>query len=140
VSTFLKKSVPLGPVKKAAGKLPNEAATETVGKEQAEWEPPAEGNREYFRRLIEETNKRASSSGKASRGRKLYALIRVSSGRMAFYNVVEEWRTLDAFYLSVTTLNTVGLGDLPSPNVHGGKVLTVVYIFVGPTCRRRLTT
>ena len=40
-------------------------------------------------------------------------------GRTLFYNVVEEWRILDAFYLSVTTLNTVALGDLPPPNVHG---------------------
>lgn len=59
--------------------------------------------------------------------------------RTLFHNVVEEWRTLDGFYLSVTTLNIVGLGDLPPLNIHG-KVLTVVYTFVGPTCRRRLTT
>ena len=72
VSTFLKKkSVPLAPAKRAAEKLPNEAATETAGGERStEREPPAQGNREYFRRLIEETNKRASSSssGKASSG------------------------------------------------------------------------
>jgi voltage-gated potassium channel len=60
-------------------------------------------------------------------------------GRTLFYNVVEEWRILDAFYLSVTTLNTVALGDLP-PLTYMGKVLTVVYIFVGASCRRRLTT
>ena len=65
------RSVPLAPAKRAAEKLPNEAATETAGGERStEREPPAQGNREYFRRLIEETNKRASSSssGKASRG------------------------------------------------------------------------
>ena len=50
-------------------------------------------------------------------------------GRTLFY-VVEEWRILDAFYLSVTTLNTIGLGTLPQPT-DTGRVFTVVYIFVG---------
>ena len=46
-----------------------------------------------------------------------------------FY-VVEEWPILDAFYLNVTTLNTVGLGTLPQPT-GTGRIFTVVYIFVG---------
>jgi hypothetical protein len=50
-------------------------------------------------------------------------------GRTLFY-VVEEWRILDAFYLNVTTLNTVGLGTLPQPT-DTGRVFTVVYLFVG---------
>jgi voltage-gated potassium channel Kch len=37
---------------------------------------------------------------------------------------------VDAFYFSVTTLTTVGLGDL-SPKTTVGKLFTVVYIFAG---------
>jgi voltage-gated potassium channel len=37
---------------------------------------------------------------------------------------------VDAFYFSVTTLTTVGLGDL-TPATTLGKVFTVVYIFAG---------
>jgi voltage-gated potassium channel Kch len=37
---------------------------------------------------------------------------------------------VDAFYFSVTTLTTVGLGDL-SPTTTLGKLFTVVYIFAG---------
>jgi hypothetical protein len=34
---------------------------------------------------------------------------------------------VDAFYFSVTTLTTVGLGDL-SPQITVGKIFTVIYI------------
>jgi voltage-gated potassium channel len=37
---------------------------------------------------------------------------------------------VDAFYFSVTTLTTVGLGDL-SPTTAISKLFTVVYIFAG---------
>ena len=37
---------------------------------------------------------------------------------------------IDAFYFSVTTLTTVGLGDL-APTTTIGKLFTVVYIFSG---------
>ena len=37
---------------------------------------------------------------------------------------------VDAFYFSVTTLTTVGLGDL-SPQTTVGKIFTVIYIFAG---------
>jgi hypothetical protein len=37
---------------------------------------------------------------------------------------------VDAFYFSVTTLTTVGLGDL-APKTTIGKLFTVVYIFAG---------
>ncbi len=37
---------------------------------------------------------------------------------------------MDAFYFSVTTLTTVGLGDL-SPTTTFSKLFTVVYIFAG---------
>lgn len=37
---------------------------------------------------------------------------------------------MDAFYFSVTTLTTVGLGDL-APTTTLGKLFTVIYIFAG---------
>ena len=36
----------------------------------------------------------------------------------------------DAFYFSVTTLTTVGLGDL-APSTTFGKLFTALYIFAG---------
>lgn len=47
-----------------------------------------------------------------------------------FYARVEHWSVLDALYFSVTTLTTVGLGDL-SPKTDAGKIFTIIYIFVG---------
>jgi voltage-gated potassium channel len=51
-------------------------------------------------------------------------------GGTIFYSLEEGWSVVDAFYFSVTTLTTVGLGDL-SPQTSIGKLFTVVYIFVG---------
>ena len=47
-----------------------------------------------------------------------------------FYSLVEGWSPVDAFYFSVTTLTTVGLGDL-SPATTIGKLFTIVYILSG---------
>jgi hypothetical protein len=47
-----------------------------------------------------------------------------------FYNQVEGWRLFDAFYFSVTTLSTVGYGDL-APATDAGKLFTIFYIFTG---------
>jgi voltage-gated potassium channel len=47
-----------------------------------------------------------------------------------FYSLEEGWTIVDAFYISVTTLTTVGLGDL-SPTTTIGKLFTVIYIFAG---------
>ncbi len=47
-----------------------------------------------------------------------------------FYSLQEGWSLVDAFYFSVTTLTTVGLGDL-APTTTIGKLFTVVYIFGG---------
>jgi voltage-gated potassium channel len=51
-------------------------------------------------------------------------------GGTIFYSVVERWSVVDAFYFSVTTLTTVGLGDL-APKTTIGKLFTVIYIFAG---------
>ncbi|MCD9149272.1 potassium channel family protein [Pseudophaeobacter sp. MA21411-1] len=47
-----------------------------------------------------------------------------------FYHSVEGWSWTDSLYFSVTTISTVGLGDL-SPQTQIGKLFTVLYIFVG---------
>ena len=57
------------------------------------------------------------------------AMIILLSGTV-FYRTVEGWSWVDALYFSVTTISTVGLGDL-SPQTDFGKLFTVIYIFVG---------
>ena len=47
-----------------------------------------------------------------------------------FYSSYEGWSIVDSVYFSVATLATVGYGDL-APKTDGGKLFTVVYIFVG---------
>src|SRR5215212_9749151 len=47
-----------------------------------------------------------------------------------FYSIAEGWSLVDALYFSVTTLTTVGFGDL-SPSTTVGKLFTVIYIFAG---------
>ena len=59
----------------------------------------------------------------------ILALFILLSG-MIFYHEIEGWSMLDSLYFSVTTLTTVGLGDL-TPHTHVGKIFTIVYIFVG---------
>ncbi len=51
-------------------------------------------------------------------------------GGTIFYSLEEGWSVVDAFYFSVTTLTTVGLGDL-TPKTTIGKLFTVIYIFAG---------
>jgi len=47
-----------------------------------------------------------------------------------FYSLQEGWGVIDAFYFSVTTLTTVGYGDL-TPKTPIGKLFTVGYILSG---------
>jgi hypothetical protein len=47
-----------------------------------------------------------------------------------FYSTVEDWRLIDAFYFSITTLTTVGYGDF-APKTDAGKLFTVVYLVIG---------
>ncbi|MFA6393699.1 MAG: potassium channel family protein [Patescibacteria group bacterium] len=47
-----------------------------------------------------------------------------------YYHLIEGWRWLDSFYFSVTTLTTVGYGDL-APRTDAGKIFSIIYIFVG---------
>lgn len=48
----------------------------------------------------------------------------------AFYTTVERLTPLDALYLSVMTLTTVGYGDL-HPVTPAGKAFTMIYVFLG---------
>jgi hypothetical protein len=63
--------------------------------------------------------------------RSLVVLVLVTLlGGTIFYGLEEGWSVVDAFYFSVTTLTTVGLGDL-APETTIGKLFTGVYIFAG---------
>ena len=46
------------------------------------------------------------------------------------YRLVEHMSWVDAYYLSVVTLTTVGYGDF-SPETTFGKLFTTFYIFAG---------
>jgi voltage-gated potassium channel len=47
-----------------------------------------------------------------------------------FYSLHEGWSVVDSFYFCVTTLTTVGFGDL-TPTTVLSKLFTVVYILTG---------
>lgn len=63
------------------------------------------------------------------RGALLFVVILLSTGTV-FYHQIEGWSLLDSLYFCVTTLATVGSGDL-SPTTDLGKVFTILYIFIG---------
>jgi voltage-gated potassium channel len=58
------------------------------------------------------------------------AVALILAGGTVFYSTVEDWRVLDAFYFSVTTLTTVGFGDF-APRTDEGKLFTVAYLVLG---------
>lgn len=47
-----------------------------------------------------------------------------------FYSHFEKWSYLDSLYFSVTTLATVGFGDL-HPTNPASKIFTMIFIFMG---------
>jgi hypothetical protein len=57
------------------------------------------------------------------------AVLTLATGTF-FYHQIEKWRWLDSLYFSVTTLTTVGFGDL-SPHTDIGKIFTIGYVFIG---------
>jgi hypothetical protein len=57
------------------------------------------------------------------------AVITLATGTIV-YHVVEKLSWLNAYYLSVVTLSTVGYGDY-TPHTDFGKLFTTFYIFLG---------
>ena len=57
-------------------------------------------------------------------------LAGVLAGGTAGYMLVEGWNAWDAFYMTVTTVATVGYGEI-HPLSFGGRVFTVILIFCG---------
>src|SRR5262245_62010447 len=58
-----------------------------------------------------------------------FAVLMIASATV-FYSLVEGLRPVDAFYLSSTTITTVGYGDF-SPKTDYGKIFTALYVLAG---------
>jgi voltage-gated potassium channel len=57
------------------------------------------------------------------------ALLLLLSGTI-FYSRAEGWTLLEALYFSLTTLTTIGIGDL-SPTSDWSRIFTILYVLVG---------
>jgi voltage-gated potassium channel len=57
------------------------------------------------------------------------AIIMLLAGTI-FYSRTEDWSLLEALYFSLTTLTTIGIGDL-SPSSEWSRIFTIVYVLVG---------
>ena len=57
-------------------------------------------------------------------------LLAVLAGGTAGYMVIERWNAWDAFYMTVTTVATVGFREI-HPLSFGGQVFTIALIFCG---------
>src|SRR5213075_52096 len=70
--------------------------------------------------------------GASLRGPRLAVLLLagVLTGGTVGYMVIEGWSAWDAFYMTVTTVATVGYGEVHPLSV-GGRVFTVLLIFCG---------
>ena len=60
----------------------------------------------------------------------LFVLVGLLVCGAIFYSTVEHWSILDSLYFSVSTLATVGYGDL-HPTTPLSKVFTIFYIVLG---------
>jgi voltage-gated potassium channel len=59
-----------------------------------------------------------------------YMLLLILFSGTMFYATIEGLHWVDAVYLSVVTLTTLGYGDL-HPVTDAGKLFTIVYLFTG---------
>ena len=66
----------------------------------------------------------------SSLGLALILLLIVVVGGTAGYVALEHWSWFDAFYVTITTITTIGGGE-PSPMNVEGKVWTVIVVAVG---------
>jgi voltage-gated potassium channel len=57
------------------------------------------------------------------------AILLLLSGTI-FYSRTEGWSLLEALYFSLTTLTTIGIGDL-SPSSDSSRIFTILYVLVG---------
>ena len=60
----------------------------------------------------------------------LFVVVGLLFSGTIFYSTVEGWGALDALYFSVSTLATIGCGDL-HPTTPLSKVFTMIYIVLG---------
>ena len=61
----------------------------------------------------------------------LFSLVAITLGTgTVFYHYNEAWSWIDSLYFSVTTLATVGFGDI-HPHTTSGKLFTIAYLIVG---------
>lgn len=58
-----------------------------------------------------------------------FVILILISGTV-FFVEVEHWSIIDSVYYCVTTLTTVGSGEL-RPHTDMGKIFTVIYLFMG---------
>src|SRR5512146_102841 len=65
----------------------------------------------------------------AVRGLVILTVLLLAAGTL-FYANVEHWSAVDSLYFSVTTLTTVGFGDL-APHKTASKLFTIIYILIG---------
>lgn len=57
------------------------------------------------------------------------SVLSIATGTLV-YSVVEHMRVIDALYMSVVTLATVGYGDY-TPHTDFGKLFTIFYVLIG---------
>jgi voltage-gated potassium channel len=60
----------------------------------------------------------------------LYLLLGVFATGIIGYSVIERWPPLDAFYMTVITISTVGFGEV-QPLSDAGKIFSAFLIIAG---------
>jgi voltage-gated potassium channel len=60
----------------------------------------------------------------------LYVLVIIIGSGIAGYMVIERWSFIDALYMTILTITTVGYGEV-HPLSQGGKVFSVVLMTGG---------